>query len=174
MRVVPKLLIGLALLVSGNALAIDFKGIMLGQPLQFVQERSVFGTLDCNPNQMSPEEYQGYVQDLQEIFPGVRRVCLGETSIATVPANVTILLGASRRVLHMTFQFDGEHYSQVTDAISEKWGDGTEDTSDEDEPSVWWVFDDGTSISVHRAGSHPSTVGLVEYTLQDTTPSGDL
>ena len=174
MRDVPKLLVGLALLISGNALAVDFKGIKLGQPLLFVEERSVFGTLDCNPNRMSPDEYQGFLQELQAVVPGVRTVCMGETSIATVAANATVLLGTSRRVLRMTFQFDGNYYAQVMDAIGQKWGEGFEDTSDGADSSVWWVFEDGTSISVHRAGSDAAPVGLVEYTLQDTTPAGDL
>lgn len=182
MRDVLKLLVVLALLVTGDALAADFKGIELGQPLRLTQEKFVFGTLDCNPNQMSPDDYQAFVQELQAVVPGVRRVCVGSTSIAAVAADVTVLLGASRRVLRMTFAFDGQHYSQVTDAISQKWGDGMESAPEEAEPSLWWVFDDGTSISMHRTspgaapdpGSAAAQVGLVEYTLQETTPAGDL
>lgn len=182
MRDVPKLAVALAALLSGDALAADFKGIELGQPLRLTQEKFVFGTLDCNPNQLSPDQYQGFVQELQAVVPGVRRVCTGSTSIAAVAADVTVLLGASRRVLRMTFAFDGRHFSQVQDAISQKWGDGIEDSPDEPDSVVWWVFDDGTSISIHRTlsgtaadpGSGAALVGLVEYTLQDTTPAGDL
>ena len=170
------------LLLSGGAWAVDFKGVELGDPLWISEERSVFGTLDCNSMQLDPQAYQDYLQELQQVIPGVRKVCTGATSIATIPAEATVVLGASRRVLRLTFQFAGEDYSQVLTAMMEKWGEGVEEVRDEHDKSVWWDFDDGISVSVHLtpyADASNSTddillVGLAEYSLPVTTPAGDL
>ena len=168
--------------LSGAASAVDFKGIKLGQTLWITQERAVFGTLDCNPMQMSPEQHQIYVQELQQVMPEVREVCAGSTSIAAVPAEVTVLLGAYRRVLRMTFQFASENYPQVLNAMTAKWGEGVAEVRDEFDESVWWDFDDGISISVHQTpgDADPNSeedlllIGLVEYSLPVGTPEGDL
>jgi hypothetical protein len=178
-RLMP-LLVGL--LLSGEAWAVDFKGVKLGDPLWVSTERSVFGTLDCNPMRLDPDAYQGYLQELQQVVPGARKVCTGATSIAAIPAEATVVLGASRRVLRLTFQFAGEDYSQVLTAMMEKWGAGIEEVRDEHDKSVWWDFDGGISVSVHLTpyeGASNSTenillVGLAEYSLPFTTPAGDL
>ena len=178
-RLLPLLV---TLLLSGGAWAVDFKGVKLGDPLWMSVERSVFGTLDCNPMQLDPDAYQGYLQELQQIMPGARKVCTGATSIAAVPAEATVVLGELRRVLRLTFQFAAEDYSQVLTAMMEKWGEGVEEVRDENDKSVWWDFDDGISVSVHLtpyADASNSTddnllVGLAEYSLPVTTPSGDL
>jgi hypothetical protein len=170
------------IIMSSEAKALDFKGIELGEALWISEERSVFGTLDCNPMQMEPNEYQVYLQEMQSVVPGVRKVCVANTSIATVPADVTVVLGPSRRVLRLTFQFAGENYSRVTEAMTSKWGEGIVEVRDQFDESVWWVFDDGSSISVHQIpGDDDTTVvddsssfGLVEYALPATTPEGDL
>jgi hypothetical protein len=172
----------LAPLPSGAASEVDFKGIELGQPLWKTQERAVFGTLNCNPMQMSPEQHQIYLQELQQLMPEVRDVCAGSTSIAAVPAEVTVLLGAYRRVLRMTFQFASENYPQVLNAMTAKWGEGVAEVRDEFDESVWWDFDDGISISVHQTpdDADPNSeedlllIGLVEYSLPVSTPEGDL
>ena len=170
------------IIMSSEAMALDFKGIELGQPLWMSEERSVFGTLDCNPMQMEPNEYQVYLQEMQSDVPSVRKVCVANTSIATVPADVTVVLGPSRRVLRLTFEFAGENYSQVAEAMTSKWGKGVVEVRDRFDESVWWVFDDGTSISVHQMPGDDDTTdvkdsssfGLAEYALPATTPAGDL
>jgi hypothetical protein len=170
------------IIMSSEAKALDFKGIELGEPLWISEERSIFGTLDCNPMQMEPNEYQFYLQEMQAIVPGVRKVCVANTSIATVPADVTVLLGPSRQVLRLTFQFAGENYSRVTEAMTSKWGEGVPEVRDQFDESVWWVFADGTSISVHQVPGdddatyveNASSFGLAEYALPATTPAGDL
>jgi hypothetical protein len=132
--------------------------------------------------QLDPDAYQGYLQELRQVIPGARKVCTGATSIAAIPADATVVLGASRRVLRLTFQFAAEDYSQVLTAMMEKWGEGVEEVRDENDKSVWWDFDDGISVSVHLtpyADASNSTddnllVGLAEYSLPVTTPSGDL
>ena len=168
--------------MSSEAKALDFKGIKLGSHLMVAAERSAFGTLDCNPMQMETNEYQIYLQEMQSVVPGVRKVCVANTSIATVPADVTVVFGSYRRVLRLTFQFAGENYSRVTEAMTSKWGEGVVEVRDQFDESVWWVFDDGSSISVHQIpGDDDTTVvedsssfGLVEYALPTTTPAGDL
>ena len=178
-RLLPLLL---GLLLSGGAWAVDFKGVKLGDPLWISAERSVFGTLDCNPLRLDAQAYQEYLQELQQELPGARKVCTGSTSVAAIPAEATVVLGTSRRVLRLTFQFAGGDYSQVLTAMMEKWGEGAEEVRDEDDKSVWWDFDDGISVSVHltpytdASGSADSNflVGLAEYSMPVTTPSGDL
>jgi hypothetical protein len=175
-------LVSVLLLVSGNAVATEFKGIKLGETLRKFDESSVFGPLDCNPMRMDPDDYHQYVQEMQSIVVGVRQVCMASTSIATVPADVTVLLGSARRVLRMTFEFDGEDHEQVLAAMVEKWGEGVEEFYDNADEVVWWVFGDGSSISVHKlranAGNATSGdtafAGLVEFALPDTTPASDL
>ena len=179
----PRLLTLLVtLILSGGAWAVDFKGVKLGDPLFIWEERSVFGTLDCNSMQLDSNEYQGYLQELRQVIPGARRVCTGATSIAAIPAEATVVFGESRRVLGLTFQFAGGDYSQVLTAMREKWGEGIEEVRDENDRSVWWDFDDGISVSVHLmpyTDASSSTddivlVGLAEYSLPVTTPAGDL
>ena len=168
--------------MSSETKALDFKGIELGAPLFVSAERTVFGALDCNPMQMEPNEYQVYLQEMQSVVPGVRKVCVANTSIATVPADVTVVLGPLRRVLRLTFQIAGENYSRVREAMTSKWGEGVVEVRDQFDESIWWVFDDGSSISVHQIpGDDDTTVvedsssfGLVEYALPTTTPAGDL
>ena len=168
--------------LSSTVGAVDFKGIELGEPLWLTEERSVFGTLDCNPMQLDPAEYQSYVQEMQQIIPGARTVCTGNTSIAAVPAYATVVLGTSRRVLRLTFQFAGEDYSHVLSAMTSKWGQGVVEDLEEHGESVWWDFADGSSISVHQmpgnesanAADEPLLIGLVEYSLPVTTPERDL
>lgn len=165
-----------------RAFGLDFKGVELGNTLWASQERAVFGELDCNPFDFAPGEYQGYVLDLQTAVPGARRVCVATTSIATVPAEVTIILGPARRVMRLTFQFDGQEYDRVVEAMKAKWGEGLVDSRDEFDESVWWDFEDGSSVSVHQtpgdAGSGvidvDNLVGLAEYSLAVATPAGDL
>jgi hypothetical protein len=178
-RLLPLLV---TLFLSGGAWAVDFKGVKLGGPLFISVEQSVFGALDCNPMQLDPDEYQRYLQELQQIIPGARKICTGATSIAAIPAEATVVLGASRRVLRLTFQFAAENYPQVLTAMMEKWGEGVEEVREENDKSVWWDFDDGISVSVHltpSADAFNSTddillVGLAEYSLPVTTPAGDL
>lgn len=170
------------LFLPGGAWAIDFKGIELGVPLWMSAERSVFGALDCNPTRLDPQAYNDYLQELQQVVPGVRKVCTGSTSIAAVPADVTVLLGTSRTVLRLTFQFAGEGYPQVLTAMTSKWGEGVEEVREEQDKSVWWDFDDGTSVSIHLmpvADASSATdshylIGLAEYSLPVATPAGDL
>jgi hypothetical protein len=176
------LFLAAVIIMSSEAKALDFKGIELGKPLWNTAERSVFGKLDCNQMQMDPSEYQLYLQEMQSVVPGVRQVCVANTSIATVPADVTVVFGAHRRVLRLTFQFAGENYPRVTEAMTSKWGEGVVEVRDQFDEGVWWVFDDGSSISVHQIpGDDDTTVvedsssfGLVEYALPATTPEGDL
>jgi hypothetical protein len=176
------LLFATVIIMSSEANALDFKGIELGERLWVFDERSVFGTLDCNPMQMEPNEYQVYLQEMQSVVPDVREVCVANTSIATVPAEVTVVLGPFRRVLRLTFQFAGENYSRITEAMTSKWGEGIVEVRDQFNESVWWVFDDGTSISVHQMPGDDDTTyvedsssfGFVEYALPATTPAGDL
>jgi len=175
-------LVSVLLLVSGNAAATEFKGIKLGETLRKFDESSVFGSLDCNPMNMVPDDYSQYVQEMQSVVVGVRQVCTASTSIAAVPADVTVLLGSSRRVLRMTFEFSGVDHAQVLAAIIEKWGEGVEEVYDNSDQVVWWIFDDGSSISVHHLRSSGSDtkngnsaiVGVVEFALPDTTPASDL
>lgn len=167
---------------SGSASAVDFKGVELGQTLWASTERSVFGKLDCNPLGLDPDEYQAYIREMRAVLPGAQNVCSATTSIATVPSDVTVVLGPSRRVLRMTFQFAGEHYERVVNAMVAKWGEGLIDTRDANDQSIWWDFEDGSSVSVHQTpgetGSSdfdtPVLVGLAEYSVPVTTPVGDL
>lgn len=182
----PSALIVLFLIVvmilSTEARALEFKGIELGKQLWTSVGRSVFGELDCNPMQLGADEYAVYLQELRFDLPGVRKVCVATTSIATVPADVTVALGSYRRVLRLTFQFAGQDYTQVVDAMSSKWGEGEAEVRGQFDESVWWVFDDGTSISVHQMPGDDDTTyvedssyfGLAEYALPATTPAGDL
>lgn len=171
-----------AILLSGSASAVDFKGVELGQTLWASTERSVFGKLDCNPLGMDPEEYQAYIREMRAVLPGAQSVCSATTSIATVPSDVTVVLGPSRRVLRMTFQFAGEHYERVVNAMVAKWGEGLIDTRDANDQSIWWDFEDGSSVSVHETPGQsassdfdtPVSVGLAEYSVPVTTPVGDL
>jgi hypothetical protein len=165
------------LLVTTEAAAVDFKGIEIGEPMRRVDESAVFGQLECNPLQMNSDEDSQYVQDLQTNTPGVRQMCVASTSIATIPAEVTVLLGSSRRVLRLTFQFSGQEYPHILRAMTEKWGEAVREVYDNADESVWWVFNDGRSISVHRVrgtASASAVVGVVEYAMPTTTPAGDL
>jgi hypothetical protein len=172
----------LTLFLPGAASALDFKGVELGDPLQISVERSVFGKLDCNPMKLEPDAYQDYLYELRQVDPGVRKVCNGSTSIAAVPAEVTVVFGSSRRVLRLTFQFAGEKYSQIFTAMMDKWGEGVTEERDPYDKSAWWDFDDGSSVSVHLMpveGAYTSTgenvsIGLAEYALSVATPAGDL
>ncbi len=65
--------------------------------------------------------------------------------------------------------------------MTEKWGKGVPEFRNQFDESVWWVFNDGTSISVHRLPVDDSTyvddsspIGLAEYALPAITPAGDL
>jgi hypothetical protein len=170
------------MILSTEARALEFKGIELGKHLRTSKERSVFGELDCNPMQLGADEYAAYLQELQFAVPGVREECEATASIATVPADVTVALDSSRRVLKLTFQFAGEDYTQVIDAMSSKWGEGEAEVRDQFDESVWWIFDDGTSISVHQMpgtddANHVegfASIGVAEYSLPPVTPEGDL
>jgi hypothetical protein len=179
----PALLVLVAMLfLSSGASALDFKGIKLGETLWLIDEKSVFGTLDCNPMQMSTDDYKNYLREMQAIVPGVREICAAAASIANIPADVTVLLGPFRRVLRLTFQFAGEDYADVIDAMTQKWGEGLVEVRDQYDESVWWDFDDGTSVSVHQtldsngntSGDNLSLIGLAEYALPTATPAGDL
>jgi hypothetical protein len=160
--------------------ALDFKGVVLGKTLWASTERIVFGVLDCNPLKLSEEDYPNYILEMQALVPGVQKVCVATTSIATVPADVTVLLGKSRQVLRLTFQFEGQHYPLVLKAMSDKWGEGLHEVRGEVDESMWWDFSDGSTVSIHHAPmqeapeSAVSAVGLVEYALSDTTPADDL
>jgi hypothetical protein len=170
------------MIMSTEARALEFKGIELGKQLWNSVGTSVFGKLDCNPMQLGADEYAAYLQELQFDVPGVRKVCVATTSIATVPADVTVALGSSQRVLRLTFQFAGENYTQVIDAVSSKWGEGEAEVRDQFDVSVWWIFDDGTSISVHQMpgaddANHVedfAPIGVAVYSLPPVTPEGDL
>jgi hypothetical protein len=170
------------ILMSREARGLEFKGIELGKQLWTSEERLVFGELDCNPMQLGADEYEVYLQELQFAMPGVRKVCVATTSIATVPADVTVAFGSYRRVLRLTFQFAGEDYTQVIDAMSSKWGEGEAEVRSQFDESVWWIFDDGTSISVHQMpgaddANHVedfAPIGVAEYSLPPVTPEGDL
>ena len=94
--------------VTTDARGLDFKGIELGKQLWSSDERSVFGDLDCNPMRLGADEYEAYLQELQFDVPGIREMCVASTSIANVPADVTVALGFARRVLKLTFQFSGD------------------------------------------------------------------
>ncbi len=165
---------------SGLAHAVDFKGVVLGKPLWPPTQKVAFGVLDCNPLQLSEQDYQDYVLEMQALVPGVQQVCVATTSIATVPADVTVLFGLSRRVLRLTFQFEGQHYPLVLRAMSEKWGEGVHDVRGEADESMWWDFSDGSSVSVHHTPAEDEGrdgveyIGLAEYALPVTTPAGDL
>jgi hypothetical protein len=113
---------------------------------------------------------------MQYVVPGVRQVCSGSTSIATIPADATVLLGASRRVLRLTFQFTGDEYRRVLNAMTTKWGEGVPEVREEHDESVWWDFEDGATVSVHQVPSEDDehVIGLVEYSVSVTTPDGDL
>ena len=164
----------------GLAHAVDFKGIELGETLWMSQERDVFGDLDCNPLKLRDKDYQDYVLDMQAVVPGAKQVCIATTTIATVPADVTVILGVSRRVLRMTFQFESESYPLILRAMSEKWGEGIHEVRGEADQSVWWDFSDGSTISVHQSPAEDtqqnelSSVGLVEYMLPNRIPANDL
>jgi hypothetical protein len=168
--------------MSREARGLEFKGIELGKHMRTSEELSVFGVLDCNPMQLGADEYEVYLQELQFAVPGVRKVCVATTSIATVPADVTVAFGLYRRVLRLTFQFAGQDYAQVADALSSKWGEGQAEVRDQFDESVWWIFDDGTSISVHQVpgtddANHVedfASIGVAEYALPSVTPEGDL
>ena len=168
------------LALASPALAVDFKGVEIGEPLWRATEKSVFGTLDCNPEDLGPEEYERYMLEMQSVVPGVRKVCAATTSIATIPADATVLLGPSRRVLRLTFQFPGEHYARVVGAMQSKWGEGVIEVRDEVDQSIWWDFEGGMTVSAHQvpaAVSDPAarlSVGLVEYSLPVETPESDL
>jgi hypothetical protein len=170
------------LMLSTEARALEFKGIELGKQLWSSVGRSVFGELDCNPMQLGADEYEVYLEELQFSLPGVRKVCIATTSIAAVPADVTVALGSSQRVLRLTFQFAGEDYIQVIDAMSSKWGEGEAEVRGQFDESVWWIFGDGTSISVHQMpGTDDANhiedfapIGVAEYSLPPVTPEGDL
>ena len=164
---------------SGLAHAVDFKGVELGETLWLNQEKDVFGALDCNPLQLSEADYQSYMLEMQALVPGAQQVCVATTSIATVPSNVTVVLGLSRRVLRLTFQFVGTNYPMVLRAMADKWGDGVHEVRGEKDESMWWDFSDGSSVSVHRSPTEDSrsdmtSVGLVEYMLSASTPTEDL
>ena len=165
---------------SGLAYAVDFKGVVLGKPIWPPTQKVAFGVLDCNPLQLSEQDYQDYVLEMQALVPGVQQVCVGTTSIATVPADVTVLFGLSRRVLRLTFQFEGQHYPLVLKAMSDKWGEGLHEVRGEADESMWWDFSDGTSVSLHHTPLEDeghdgaASVGLAEYGLSVTTPAGDL
>jgi hypothetical protein len=160
--------------------AVDFKGIDIGQPLWIGDERSVFGVLDCNPMGLEVEQYERYLLELQSIMPGVRKICYASTSIATIPADATVLLGTSRRVLRLTLQFAGNEYPRVVEAMTSKWGDGIAEVRDEFDKSIWWDFEDGTTVSAHQVPPESATnpdkrpVGLVEYSVPVVTPESDL
>jgi hypothetical protein len=165
---------------SGLAYAVDFKGVVLGKSLWPPTSKIAFGVLDCNPLKLSEEDYQGYILEMQALEPGVQKVCVATTSIATVPADVTVLLGKSRRVLRLTFQFEGQSYPLVLKAMSEKWGEGVHEVRDGADESMWWDFSDGSSVSVHHTPAEDDGrdgveyIGLAEYALSVTTPAGDL
>jgi hypothetical protein len=182
----PSALIVLYLIVmmimSTDARALEFKGIELGKYLWTSEKLSVFGELDCNPMQLGADEYAVYLQELQFAVPGAREECVGTISIATVPADVAVALDAYRRVLRLTFQFAGEDYTQVIDAMSSKWGEGEVEVRNQFDESVWLIFDDGTSISVHQMpGTDDANhiedfapIGVAVYALPPVTPEGDL
>lgn len=176
------LILAASLATLGETVAADFKGVELGRPLRLSTERAVFGNLDCNPMRLSPEQYQRYLEQTNAIVPGARKICMASASIATVPADVTIVLGSNRRVLRITFQFAGNQYARVVEAMTTKWGAGVEEIRDRFDRSIWWDFEDGTSISAHQqpeagdaeAAGPESSLGLVEYALPTVTPSSDL
>ena len=184
MRVVVWLRRAVALVVlaiySGLTHAVDFKGIEIGETLWPDRQRDVFRDLDCNPLQLANDDYQAYMLEMQALVPGAQKVCLATTSIATVPADVTVVLGLSRRVLRLTFQFEGANYPLVLRAMSQKWGDGIREVRGESDESVWWDFSDGSSVSIHRSPAEgepsgsPVSIGLVEYALTVTAPRDDL
>ena len=157
----------------GTANAVDFKGVELGGTLWASTERLVFGDLDCNPLKLSEGDYQDYILEMQGFVPGVRQVCVAETSIATVPADATIMLGQSRRVLRLTFQFAGQSYPLVLKAMSDKWGEGVHEVRGEGDESMWWDFSDGSSVSLHHTPAESegsdsmASVGLAEYSISD-------
>ena len=165
---------------SGLAYAVDFKGIELGGTLWASTEKIVFGGLDCNPLKLSEEDYPDYILEMQALVPGVQKVCVATTSIATAPADVTVLLGLSRRVLRLTFQFEGQHYPLVLKAMSDKWGEGLHEVRGEADESMWWDFSDGSSVSVHHTPAEDDGrdgveyIGLAEYALSNTAPADDL
>ena len=165
--------------LSGLAHAVDFKGVELGETLWLNLERDVFGALDCNPLQLGEAEYQEYILEMQAVVAGAQQVCVATTSIATVPSDVTVVLGLSRRVLRLTFQFAGTNYPLVLRAMTDKWGDGVHEVRGEKDESMWWDFSDGSSVSVHRSPtedsrSEMSSVGLAEYMLSTNKPTQDL
>lgn len=166
--------------LPGLAHAVDFKGIELGEPLWFHHERDVFGELDCNPLRLGKDDYQAYMLEMQALVPGAQQVCVATTSIATAPADATVILGMSRRVLRLTFQFTGDNYPLVLSAMGEKWGEGVHEVRGEKNESTWWDFSDGSSISVHLSpvenaqNDAIASVGLVEYMLPTTASADDL
>ena len=167
-----------ALVLAGTTVAhaVDFKGVELGRSLMPHQERAAFGALDCNPMQLSPDEYEAFLLETRTLLPGARKVCVASASIATVPADATVVLGSSRRVLRLTFQFSGENYPLVVTAMAEKWGRGVAEVRDDRDESTWWEFEGGVSVSVHRVpgDSVSADTGFAEYALPVTSPAGDL
>ncbi len=165
------------------ASALDFKGITLGKSLLINTERQVFGGLDCNPMGLESPEYAVLVADMQAVVPGARQICVASTSIAAVPADVTVVLGSARRVLRLSFQFAGSEYPQISRAMEGKWGPGIADVRGEHDRSLWWEFEDGAVVSLHEYPNQESQssgqeaaagVGLAEYSLPTLTPTGDL
>jgi hypothetical protein len=163
--------------------ALDFKGVTLGKPLLIIAERQVFGGLDCNPMGLEAADYAVLVADTQAVVPGARQICVASTSIAAVPADVTVVLGAARRVLRLSFQFAGDHYPQISRAMEAKWGTGIADVRGEHDRSMWWEFEDGAVVSLHEYPDQATQssgvdaaagVGLAEYSLPSLTPTGDL
>ena len=182
-RLVTSLLLSCwAFLCSQSAWAVDFKGLQLGEPMMLYAERQVFGTLDCNPMGLEPPAYAAWLAEMQSVTPGAQQICVASTSIAAVPADVTVVLGSARRVLRLTFEFAGEHYPQILRAMEAKWGAGLPEVRGEQDQSMWWEFEDGAVVSLHQ---HPienapedaadvAAVGLAEYALPTLTPTGDL
>ena len=172
-----------ALSVAPAVSALDFKGVTLGKPLLIIAERQVFGGLDCNPMGLQPPEYAVLVADTQAVVPGARQICVASTSIAAVPADVTVVLGSARRVLQLSFQFAGSEFPQISRAMEAKWGPGIADVRGEHDRSLWWEFEDGAVVSLHEypnqeaqssAEAAAAGVGLAEYSLPTLTPTGDL
>ena len=172
------ILLILMFVAAEKALAVDFKGVEIGKQLMLSVERSAFGRLDCNPMELTATEYAAFVADLQATMPGVRKVCVASTSIATVPADVTVLLGPARRVLRLTFQFDSDRYQHVVDAMTHKFGEGVMETRDVNDESIWWDFEGGNVVSVHRLPVEDADsnefVAMAEYAVPASAPSEDL
>jgi len=143
-RLLPLLI---TLFLSGGAWAVDFKGVELGQHLRLGAERSAFGRLDCNPMQLDPVAYQGYLQEMQQVMPGARKVCTSVTA--------------------MTEKW-GEGVEEVREEHDKSvWWDFDDGIS----VSVHLTpYADDASNSTDDI----LLVGLAEYSLPVTTPAGDL